>query len=211
MNRGDHGLHWPPAAMQLLLLLLGLPSALSGLVTSQQQQQQQQQQHTAAAALHVHRGGGVIGPTVASAAALSSDRVQLTFASASVGSGGLVTCDAAGLELLVSSQLNASWLPAVIVFQSGADRLTLQAPDGAAGCEQTLAAVRFRHACPALRKWDHKSASGPCTPSVANCSVYDSRGRPLQPFEMNLTTTSNVSVPTPSAAQQQRPMHVQAS
>lgn len=117
---------------------------------------------------------------------MSSDRAELTFGS--VGPGGLVTCAAAGLELLVTSQLNSSWVPALIVFQSGDDRLTLQAPDGASGCEQTLSAVRFRHHCPALRSWNHKTSAGPCIPLTTNCSVYDGLGRPLHPFEMNLTT-----------------------
>lgn len=131
---------------------------------------------------------GADGPVVATGTALSSDRAELTFATDSVGPGGLVTCASAGLELLVTSQLNASWLPAVIVFQSGANRLTIQAPDGAAGCEQTLSAVRLRHTCPALRSWDKKGATGPCTPSHLNCSIYDGLGRPLLPFKMNLTT-----------------------
>ena len=127
-------------------------------------------------ALHVSAsgaGGSPPGPTVASAVAASSDRATLLFQPSSVGPGGLVTCGAHGLELLVSSTLNSTWVPAVVVFQSSGTSLTLQAPDVSGGCEQSLSAVRFVHSCPAINTWDKKAASGPCSPSVSNCSLYD--------------------------------------
>ena len=48
---------------------------------------------------------------------------------------GAQVCRPHGLELLVSSSLNSSWVPAVIAYRSSASTLVLQAPDGSAGCE----------------------------------------------------------------------------
>lgn len=117
---------------------------------------------------------GKAGPVVQSAAALSSDKAALVFDRSSVGQAGLVTCSAAGLELLISSQLNASWVPATIVFQSGAAKLTVQAPDHNAGCEQTLSAVRYQARCAPLK------GGGQCgtgMPPATNCSIFDAGAR----------------------------------
>ena len=112
---------------------------------------------------------------------------------------GAQVCRPHGLELLVSSSLNSSWVPAVVAYRSSASTLVLQAPDGSAGCEQTLAAVRYTHRCPALLSWDKTTGGGPCTPALPNCSVYSGRGTPLLPFEMNLTTTAAPATAEPPA------------
>ena len=88
------------------------------------------------------------GPAIQYAEGITGVKATLTFY------GAIVVCEPAGLELLVSSSSgNSTWVAANVALRNGANKLTLLAPDGPAGCEQTLSAVRVTHKCPALTSW----------------------------------------------------------